>query len=194
MLYYKPHRIAPRPLQIAPPEEACYLDSAELLLRLQTEGRTRADMARLTGLTTQQVAERLRLGELDEGLRSCLRRERVPERIALTLLTLPDALTRRRIAARIIRERLCIRDAALLIASARQKCVRMCQEHRQHGQQVRLAIRDTRPYRNAIRDIAGQMNAAGLRTTFTERRNGSLMELTIAYSARRRRMERYQSM
>lgn len=189
MLY---HSLSARPLPLpSSREEMHYLDSAALLLRFQAQGSTRAEMARLTGLTVQQVDDRLRLGALEEGLRGYLHREDVPERIALTLLTLPDALTRRRMAGRIARERLCIRDAALLIASARRKCAQMCQAHQQH---VVLAIRDARPYRNAICDIAGQMNAAGLRATFTERRNGRTTELTIVYSSRRRRAERYQSM
>lgn len=189
MLYFRPKCSVPP--QIAEPH---YLDSAEMLLRLHGEGRTRADIAGLTGLTVQQVADRMRLWGLESGLREYLRREQVPERTALALLMLPDALTRRRIAARIVRERLCIRDAGLLILSAKRKCARMCQEQRAHGQRVITLIRDTRPYRNAIRDIAGQMNAAGLRATFTEQRVGHCIELTVAYPARRRRTQRYQSM
>lgn len=189
MLYFKP-QCAVLPSAPAPH----YLDSAEMLLRLQAEGRTRAEMAGLTGLTVKQVVDRMQLWGLEGGLREYLRREQVPERIALALLLLPDALTRRRIAVRIVRERLCIRDAGLLIASARRKCARMCQEQRSHSQRVITLIRDTRPYRNAVRDIAGQMNAAGLRATFTEQRVGGCIELTIAYPARRRRTQRCQSM
>lgn len=193
MLYFKPRR--PEPLhQPNCPAEMHYLDSAELLLRLQGEGHNRAEIACMTGLTVPQALERMRLWELENGLREYLRHENVPERTALSLLMLPDMLTRRRIAVRIVRERLCIRDARLLILSARRKCARMCQEQRRQGQRVITLIRDIRPYRNAVRDIAGQMNAAGVQATFTEQRVGSQVELTIAYSARRRRMQRYQSM
>jgi hypothetical protein len=46
---------------------------------------------------------------------------------------------------------------------------------------------------NAVRDIAEQMKTAGVCATFSERRTGGMQELTIAYPARRRRTERYQS-
>lgn len=167
-----------------------YFDSAEILLRLQGEGRSLAEMARLTGLTAPQVTARLRLTALDAGLRTLLRREGVPEKIALTLVALPDPVTRRRMALRIIRERLCIRDAALLVASARRRCPRP----EPPRQRVITVMRDVRPYRNAIRDIAEQMKTAGVRATFTERKSGGMLELTVSYPARRRRMERYHSM
>ena len=172
----------------APPPH--YFDSAEALLRLQGEGLSLAEMARLTGLTAPQVMARLRLTALDAGLRALLRREGVPERIALTLLSLPDPVTRRRMAQRIIRERLCIRDAALLVASARRRAQARPELPQQR---VITVMRDVRPYRNAIRDIAEQMKTAGVRATFTERKTGGMLELTVSYPARRRRMERYHS-
>ena len=190
MLYFKPRRSELSAMPFCPP--AHYLDSAELLLRLQREGRTWADMARLTGLTVQQTVDRLRLSQLESSLQYYLRRENVPERTALFLLQLPDAMTRRRIAVRIVQERLCIRDAGLLVGSAGRKCTRLYEPTPQ-GQRVIALIRDVRPYRNAIRDIAGQMNAAGVRATFTEQRREGRVELTIAYPARRRRTERYQT-
>ena len=70
MLYPK-LRSAPKP---APPPMH-YFDSAEMLLRLQAQGHSRADMSRLTGLTIPQLTERMRLIDLDEGLRAHLRRE-----------------------------------------------------------------------------------------------------------------------
>jgi hypothetical protein len=180
------HHALPRPP--APPPH--YFDSAEALLRLQGEGRSLAEMARLTGLTIPQVTARLRLTTLDAGLRALLRREGVPEKIALTLVALPDPVTRRRLALRIIRERLCIRDAALLVASAGRRTPKRQEAPRQR---VITVMRDVRPYRNAIRDIAEQMQTAGVRATFTERKSGGMLELTVSYPARRRRMERYHS-
>ena len=149
-----------------------------------------AEMARLTGLTAPQVTARLRLTALDAGLRTLLRREGVPEKIALTLVALPDPVTRRRMALRIIRERLCIRDAALLVAAARRRCPRS----EPPRQRVITVMRDVRPYRNAIRDIAEQMKTAGVRATFTERKTGGMQEMTVSYPARRRRVERFHSM
>ena len=96
-------------------------------------------------------------------------------------------------AHRIVREHLCIRDAALLVHSA-QRHGRALQPEPPPAQRVITAIRDVRLYRNAIRDIAEQMKTAGVRATFSERKTGGMQELTVAYPTRRRRTERYQSM
>lgn len=181
------YQALPRPTD-TPPH---YFDSAEALLCMQGEGRSLAEMARLTGLTVLQIHGRLQLTALDPGLRTLLRREGVPEKIALILLTLPDPVSRRRLALRIIRERLCIRDAALLVASAGRRAPVMPEEPRQR---IITVIRDVRPYRNAIRDIAEQMKTAGVRATFTERKTGGMQELTVSYPARRRRVERFHAM
>ncbi len=184
MLYLKP-----RPMHPPAPLPLHYLDSADMLRHLRGEGHSLADMAHLTGLSPRQVGDRLRLIALDAGLQTYLRRENVPEQIALTLLRLPDPVSRRRLARRIAEERLCIRDAALLVASALRK--RPSEEEAHHGQRIIAIIRDTRPYRNAVRHIAEQMNTAGVRATYLERRSGPMQEMTIAYPVRRRRTERY---
>lgn len=189
MLYsalFRPAPPRPRPMT-----EMHYLDSAAMLAHLHAAGNTLADVAQRTGLTPQQALDRMRLLELDEGLRLTLRQEGVPEKIALLLLLLPDPITRRRMAQRIIRERLCIRDSTLLVEAAKNRRSAPVQHS---GQHVIKVFRDVRPFRNAIRDIAGQMNAAGVRATFTERRTGGMQELTVAYPARRRRVERFHSM
>lgn len=187
MLYPKP--TVPMP---APTPPLHYLDSAALLLRLQAQGHSRGELSRITGLTVPQLTERMRLNELDEGLRVFLRQEGVPEKIALSLLRLPDPVSRRRLAHRIVRERLCIRDAGLVIGSARRSlCVR--EEASGHHQHVIMVIRDVRPYRNAIRDIVEQMKTAGVQAKLTERRQDGMQELTIVYPARRRRTQRHQA-
>lgn len=188
MLYMKPRWSNPESAAGQPVED--YLDAAERLACLQRAGYSRAEIAGLTGLTAQQVAERLQLLTLDDGLRGYLRRENVPERTAMTLLLVPDEVSRRRLAIRIVRERLCVRDAALLADAANRRCTALCAQRRQ---QVRLVLRDTRPFHNALRDIAGQMNAAGVRATFTEERHQGMMEVKITYPLRRRRTERHQS-
>ncbi len=191
MLYSALFRpVPPRP---RPMTEMHYLDSAAMLAHLHAAGNSLADVALRTGLTPQQALDRMRLLELDEGLRLTLRQEGVPEKIAWLLLRLPDPITRRRMAQRIIRERLCIRDAALLIEASKNRRI-VPVPTPSSGQHVIKVIRDVRPFRNAIRDIAGQMNAAGVRATFSERRTGGMQELTVAYPARRRRTDRYQSM
>lgn len=181
------YRVQHRRKHLETPPLPHYLDSAEELFRLQAQGCSLADMAARTGLTIPHLSARLRLTELDEGLRTLLKREGAPERIALLLLALPDPVTRRRMAQRFVRERLCVRDAALLVQSARRKLPRQEVPKRQ----IITAVRDVRLYRNAIRDIAAQMNTAGVRATFTERRTGGMQEMTVSYPARRRRVERY---
>ena len=167
-----------------------YLDSAEVLLHLRAQGHSLVDMARQTGLTIPQLSARMELCRLDEGLRALLRQEGAPEGIALLLLRLPDPMTRRRMALRMIRERLCIRDAALLVQSAQRKLP----GQREGKPRILTVVRDVRLYRNAIRDIAEQMKTAGVRATFTERRTGGVQEMTVSYPARRRRTERYHAM
>lgn len=192
MLYLKPHG-GPAAQGMHLPEAAYYLDAAEMLMHLRAQGRTLAEMAQFTGMTAQQAADRLSLMGLDEGLRGYLRRESVPEKSAMALLKLPDALTRRRVAAKIVRERLCVRDAVLLVGAAGRRCAAMREEKRR-SQRVITLIRDVRPYHNALRDIAGQMQKAGWQADYSERRIGGRMELVIAYPCRRRRTERYQPM
>ena len=188
MLYHPMFRQKPRGSgEDAPPLH--YFDSAQRLQRMQAEGCSRAEMARLTGLTVPQVIDRLALLTLDEGLRAYLRQAGAPEGISQLLLMMPDQVSRWRMACRIVREQLCIRDAALLVRSARRRWMNgEAENHRQH---VITAIRDIRPYRNAIRDIAEQMKSAGVRATFVERRSGGMLELTVAYPVRRRRAERF---
>ena len=94
-------------------------------------------------------------------------------------------------AYRIVRERLCIRDAALLVSAAGRRCQ---QTPARREPRVITVIRDVRPYRNAIRDIAEQMKNAGVHATYAERRSGGMLELTVSYPARRRRVERFHSM
>ena len=54
-----------RPPKPAPQVEMHYFDSADLLWRLQCQGYSRADMARMAGLTIPQMLARLQLHELD---------------------------------------------------------------------------------------------------------------------------------
>ena len=55
-------------------------------------------------------------------------------------------------------------------------------------------VRDHRLYINAIRDIAGQMQASGLQATLTEKQTGRKLEMALAMSLRYRRAARHQSM
>ena len=83
---------APVPPKPRPMRESHYLDSAEMLQYMRSVGYTLAEAANQCGITTQQAVNRLRLLELDEGLRAFLRQEAMPENIALLLLRLPRVL------------------------------------------------------------------------------------------------------
>lgn len=62
---------------------------------------------------------------------------------------------------------------------------------------VMTLMRDARPYINAIRDIAGQLRAAGCPVVLTEKNSGGQLELTVRLVSpgreRRRRALRHQS-
>lgn len=202
MIYLEPPRSDPQMPQDAPARllmalregRMHYLEQSAALQELNSRhGLARAEISRLTGWPMQIIADRLALAELDDGLRAFLMMEGVPEPIARALLRLPDEVNRRRIARRIARERLCIRDASLLVDAALHRLGRngvpLLQKGVHRGRVISL-VRDHRPYFNAIRDIAGQMNAAGVRATLTERRTGGQLTLTLALPIRRRRTER----
>lgn len=188
-------------------QEACaqplhYLQQGKLLHALHREhGYPLAVLCSRTGLSAEAVLGRISLMQLDEALHAQLMATGAPEAIALMLLKLPDEVTRRRIARRVLRERLCIRDARLLVEAALQHMppiARQTEAIREvpnalvtRGRVINL-VRDPRPYINALRDIAGQMQQAGVHAALTEQRQGGLWEITISVPVRRRRANRRQ--
>lgn len=184
-----------------------YLEEAAAMCALNEQhGMSRGDIARLMNLHPQAVTEQMRLTSLDDELSAFLMEEGVPLCIALTLLRLPDERMRMTIACRIARERLCVRDAALLVSAAlsrpntfdgvcfREKNEREQKNSQNHTRHVIGAIRDQRVYLNAIRDIAGQLRSAGVDAIVTEQRSGGRWAITVSIPMRRRRAARYQSM
>lgn len=184
-----------------------YLEEAAAMRALNEQhGMSRGDMANLLGLSGQAVTEQLRLTALDDELCAFLMDEGVPLCIALTLLRLPDDRARMSAACRIARERLCVRDAALLVSAMRtrpnainggdnrEKKIDAHQNSQNHTRNVIGVVRDQRLYLNAIRDIAGQMRAAGVDAVVTEEKSGGRLAVTVSIPVRRRRAARYQSM
>ncbi len=199
MLYERPPKDVPTRdallMQLRRP--CCYLEQAMLLDALHHAcGMPLAELALQTGMSAAQVAARMYLAGLDEGMRSRLMAAGAPEGVALTLVRLPDEVTRRRVARRILRDRLCIRDSALLVEAALRRMGTLPQETERPVRRGRVIslVRDRRFYINAIRDITGQMRSAGVRADMTERRTAGMLEVTVSMPLRRRRMERYQSM
>lgn len=192
-----------------------YLEEAEALRALnEAHGLRWEELARMLGLPAQTLQEHALLAGLEDVLQALLMEEGVPLSIALLLLRLPSGKRRMDAAQRIVQERLCIRDSALLVcADARwmkekEVCKweskgannEVCKREEmkrgtdgETGRRIISVIRDHRLFLNAIRDIAGQMQAAGFPASVTERQTNGQMEMVIRVPARRRRTERYQS-
>ncbi len=169
-----------------------YLEEAALLRLLnQDHGLSRQEIAQALGVTAQAVGERLALNGLSEPLQAYLMEEGLPERIARMLLPLPDDGRRMAIARRAVRERLCVRDVAVLVSAALTRPGGRRPAPTPHGgQHIVTLMRDTRPYVNAIRSITGQMRDAGLAATLTECRAAGQTTLTVTFPHRRRRTDR----
>lgn len=183
-----------------------YLEAAEAMRTLhERHGMSLGDLANLLHLHPQAIADQMQLTTFGEELCALLMDEDVPLSIALLLLRLPDAPVRMDAAVRIARERLCIRDAALLLAAVRQKQhlsdkgvpfrdKPVHDSSQNHNRIVVGIVRDQRLYLNAIREIVGQMQCAGVDATLREEQSGTRLEMTLSVSTRKRRAARYQSM
>lgn len=185
-----------------------YLEEADALGVLQRrDGISGGELAAMTGLHPRLIQEELRLCAFGEELRMLLMDEGVPLSVALTLLRLPDDRARLHAGIRIVRERLGVRDAALLVCAMQGRLQTpeasdadpptdlWAEENSQnHTGKVIGVMRDQRLYLNAIRDIAGQMQSAGVDATLREQRIGGRLEMLISVSTRRRRAARHQSM
>ncbi|MBQ2954206.1 MAG: ParB/RepB/Spo0J family partition protein [Clostridia bacterium] len=192
-----------------------YLEEAGILSALHSQHRMPwADLAQQLQTDARQLQTQAGLAALEDDVKAMLLEEGAPMHVALPLLRLPAGESRTRIALAIVRQRLSARDAALLIAAE----LRSPEPHKGTFQErktevyksdipaageddlppatrrvIRL-IRDHRLYLNAIRDIAGQMQQAGFAATVAERQVRGQVEMVIRVPARKRRMDRYQSM
>lgn len=162
-----------------------YLDEADALNRLSREfGLDRAQIAQRLGVSSQEVTARLTLTNLGKETREALRRYRLPERVALALARLPQEAGRVRIAERVAREGLCIRDVELLVTAAQKRLpVPQIPEGRVLG-----GVKDVRPYLNAMRSLAEQMRAAGIPVEVEENTGGGKQRFSLVMPRRRRAM------
>lgn len=161
-----------------------YLEQARALHILHTVyGMSREELGRTLGQTPGVIADRIRLNTLDLELQALLLEEHLPERVAYTLLRVPEHPTRLRIARQIVRQHLTPREVEALISSA---VTRQTPQGTPGGRTI-ARIRDHRLYLNAIRSLVAQMKEAGVETAFTEQRKADRVELTIALSTRKRR-------
>ena len=108
----------------------------------------------------------------------------MPERVAEALTRVVDAESRQRIALRTAKERLDIREVELFVEAANRRL-----PGAKHSGKVVSAVRDARPYLNALREVVAQMNEAGLPVRFDEAQEDGGMTLTIRCRTRRRRSQ-----
>lgn len=161
-----------------------YLEEADAMKRLlERHGFTRDELARSLGCTAASVAQRIRLAELDGELQAFLLEQGLPERYAHALVKLPHRRARMSIARQAVRERLCVRDVELLVASAQ---TRLPVPPLPGGRTITL-VRDHRLYLNAIRSIVAQMQEAGIEATTAERTLDGSVEVVLHLPTRRRR-------
>ena len=162
-----------------------YLERAEAVRRLKEEfGVPRAVIAQQLGDSAAHVLSMQRIAALDGDTREILRREHLPERVAEALCRVTEAESRKRIALRTARERLDIREVALLAEAANRRL-----PVAKHSGKVISAVRDARPYLNALREVVGQMNEAGLSVQLDEAQDGDATTFTIRCRTRRRRSQ-----
>ena len=160
-----------------------YLDRAEATNRLTADfGVPRAAIAQQTGDSAAHVLSLQRIATLDDRTRDILRQERLPERVAEALTRVVDAESRQRIALRTAKERLDIREVELFVEAANRRL-----PGAKHSGKVVSAVRDARPYLNALREVVAQMNEAGLPVRFDEAQEDGGTTLTIRCRTRRRR-------
>ena len=162
-----------------------YLDRAEAANRLTADfGVPRAAIAQQTGDSAAHVLSLQRIATLDDRTRDILRQEQLPERVAEALTRVVDAESRQRIALRTAKERLDIREVELFVEAANRRL-----PGAKHSGKVVSAVRDARPYLNALREVVAQMNEAGLPVRFDEAQEDGGMTLTIRCRTRRRRRQ-----
>lgn len=164
-----------------------YLEEAAAMKRLlEQHGFTRDELARLLGTTAANVAQRVRLAELDGEMQAFLIEQSMPERYARALVKLPDRRARMTIARQAVREKLCVRDVELLVASAQSRLP----VPQVAGRRTIALMRDHRLYLNAIRSIVAQMQEAGIDATTDERTLDGSVEVTLRLPTRRRQLRR----
>lgn len=162
-----------------------YLDRAEAVNRLIADfGVPRAAIAQQTCDSAAHVLSLQRIATLDDKTRDILRQERLPERVAEALTRVVDAESRQRIALRTAKERLDIREVELFVEAANRRL-----PGAKHSGKVVSAVRDARPYLNALREVVAQMNEAGLPVQLNEAQEDGGTTLTIRCRTRRRRSQ-----
>ena len=163
-----------------------YLDRAEGVNRLGEEfGVPRAVIAQQLGDSAAHVLSLQKIAAMDDDTLDLLRQEHLPERVAEALTRVADAESRQRIALCTARERLDIREVELFVEAANRRL-----PGAKHPGKVVSAVRDVRPYLNALKEVVGQMNEVGLPVQMDEEQADGNTTITIRCRTRRRRSQR----
>lgn len=159
-----------------------YLEEADAMARLTKDyGVKKETLATALGRSSACVSQKLKLCGMDRELRAVLLEENLPEGVAHALMRLPDSRMRLAIARRVAEQKLCVRDAELLVKSAMS---RLPVQPVPGGRTISV-MRDYRLYVNAIRAIAAQMQDAGIHATATQRTMGEEVEVVVRIPTRK---------
>ena len=141
-------------------EDLHFLDEAAAYARvMRLCGFSQEALASRIGKTQGAIANKLRLLRLDESVREAVRRLQLSERQARALLKLPAGKEQLEAAG-------VMAEQGLNAPRSEAMVEEMLRALRANGAAPRrrmlVVVRDWRPYLNAIRDIARQMQDAGL--------------------------------
>lgn len=141
-------------------EDLHFLDEAAAYARvMRLCGLSQEALASRIGKTQGAIANKLRLLRLDESVRETVRRLQLSERQARALLKLPAGKAQTEAAEAMAQQGLnAPRSEAMVEEMLRALRVNGAAPRRR----MLVVVRDWRPYLNAIRDIARQMQDAGL--------------------------------
>lgn len=140
-------------------EDLHFLDEASAYARaMRLCGLSQEALAARIGKTQGAIANKIRLLRLDASVRDAARRLALSERQTRALLKLPSAAAQLEAAEAMAAQSLnALRSEALV-----EEMLRALHAQQTPRRRMLVVVRDWRPYLNAIRDVARQMQAAGL--------------------------------
>lgn len=140
-------------------EDLHFLDEAAAYARaMRLCSLSQEALAARIGKTQGAIANKIRLLRLDAAVRDAARRLALSERQTRALVKLPSAAAQLEAAETMAAQSLnALRSEALV-----EEMLRALHAQQAPRRRMLVVVRDWRPYLNAIRDVARQMQAAGL--------------------------------
>jgi ParB family transcriptional regulator, chromosome partitioning protein len=99
-------------------EDLSFLEEARAYKRLLDKGRTQAEVARKTGISTARIAARLQLLELDSYVQEMFDRGELPMSIVPVLLRIPVRERQRQVALQAARQQLTVAQIKQIVEKA----------------------------------------------------------------------------